>query len=120
MKSHVRKYFESVDPILFSFIDRIEPFEIEKSQDYFLSLCREIIGQQLSGRVADVIFERFLKLFSKGNITPEKLPKIPDEKIREVGTSWAKVKSLKDLAQKITNKEILLETIHTLDDAGVI
>ena len=46
--------------------------------------------------------------------------KIPDQKIRDAGLSWAKVKYLKDLADKVKNKVIHLEKLDTLSNEEVI
>lgn len=114
------KHFKKVDPILYEIAIRVEPFEFKKSNDYFVSLTREIIGQQLSGRVADVIFERFENLFPKRKITAKHLLTIPDQKLRDVGTSWGKVSFLKDLAQKVLNGEVNLKTIDNLENEEVV
>ncbi|KKU81128.1 MAG: DNA-3-methyladenine glycosylase [Candidatus Gottesmanbacteria bacterium GW2011_GWA1_47_8] len=120
MNPAIKKYFKSVDPILFSVINHIESFELVKYDDYFVCVCREIIGQQLSGKVADVIYERFLNLFPKKIVTPQQLLKLPDKKIRAIGTSWSKVSYIKDLALKIRSGEVNLKTIAELGDKEVI
>lgn len=113
-------HFKRADPILYKVALKMEPLELEKSSDYFVSLCREIIGQQLSGRVADVIFERFTNLSPRKTITPSKLLKLSDQTIRDIGTAWAKVRSLKDLAQKVEDGALNLKTIDQLDNEGVV
>ena len=120
MNDKIRNHFQSVDPILYSIIDHIEPFELVKYDDYFVCICREIIGQQLSGKVADVIYARFLALFPKNQVTPTRLMKIADEKIRQIGTSWSKITYIKDLAKKVMDREINLLTIATLPDEAVV
>ncbi len=99
---------------------RVEKPVLTKSQDYFLSLCREIVSQQLSGKSAHAIFTRFLKLFPKQKQNAQKILKFTDQKLRDVGMSWAKVKYLKDLAQKVVNKEINLKKLDGLGDLQVI
>lgn len=113
-------HFKKVDPILYKLAIKISPLDIQKSNDYFVSLTREIIGQQLSGRVADVIFERFKNLFPKKKISAKYLLTIPDQKLRSVGTSWGKVSFLKDLSQKVVNEEINFKTIDNLENEEVI
>lgn len=120
MNKKVKRHFQSVDPILFSFVDHVKPFELVTYDDYFVCVCREIIGQQLSGKVADIIYDRFLKLFPKGNITPKRVLQIPDNKIRKIGTSWSKISYIKDLARKVTSGELNLQTIASLSDEEVI
>jgi len=113
------KHFKKVDSVLYEIGLKIPPLEFEKSNDYFVSLTREIIGQQLSGRVADVIFERFKNLFPNKKITARYLLTIPDQELRDVGTSWSKVSFLKDLAEKVSNGEVDLKTIDNLENEKV-
>jgi len=112
-------HFKKVDPILYSASVKNVPFVLEKRSDHFLSLNREIIGQQLSGKVADVIFGRFMGLFPKKKVTPGHLLTLSDEAIRQIGTSWSKVTFLKDLAQRIVNRQLVLEELESLSDEEV-
>ncbi len=114
------KHFKKVDPILYELSFKIEPFEVEKSSDYFVSLTREIIGQQLSGKAAETIFGRFENLFPNRKIKAEYLLTIPNQKLRDAGTSWGKVSFLKDLALKVKKGELNLKTIDTLSNENVI
>lgn len=114
---HIINHFKKNDPVLHSAILKFESLDflvLTKSDDYFRSLCREIIGQQLAGAAADKIFGRFENLFTKKVITPEKLLQIPDQKIRDAGTSWAKVRYLKDLATKVKNCEVNLKKLDEM------
>ncbi len=117
-----REHFKQHDPVLFAILEQIEPLEeiTIVHKDYFVSLCREIIGQQLSTKVARVIFDRFSLLYPKKQITPELATKIPDQKLRDVGLSWSKVSFIKDLAQKITTKTLDLEALEMLSNELVI
>lgn len=119
---HIISHFKKVDPILHKSILQFKSLDflsVSKSDDYLRSLCREIVGQQLSGKVAHVIFERFLKLFPSKKITAKKLIAIPDKKLRAVGMSWSKVSFLKDLAKKVLTNELDLKTIDTLGNEEV-
>lgn len=120
MYKRVIEHFRLHDPILFSFIDKVEEFQLVKYEDYFVCLCREIIGQQLAGKAADAIYSRFLKLFPKSVVTPERVLKISDSKIRAIGPSWSKVKYIKDLAKKVVDGQVNLEHIATLLDEEVM
>jgi len=120
MNNKILVHFQKVDPHISSLIQAIGPITIEKSNDYFFSLCREIIGQQLSGKAADAIFTRFLTLFPTQSVSPRRINTIPDYDIRAIGVSWAKVRSIKDLAQQVIDKKLVLETIDRLKDVDVI
>lgn len=88
-------------------------------RDYFGSLCGDIIGQQLSGRVADVIFERFKKALG-GKVTPDAVLKIDGQKLRDCGMSWGKVSFIKDLASRTKSGELQARKLAKLSDEEVI
>ena len=119
MSAKARKHLQNVDAKLFSYIERITIPDFSKRQDSFTELCDTIISQQLSGKVATTIFDRFTALFPNKKITVDKLLKLSDEKIRSCGTSWAKVRSLKDLAQKVKDGKILLDSLENMSDDEV-
>lgn len=73
--------------------------------DYYWSLVGAIIGQQLSGRVADVIEGR-LKEKVKGKFNPENISALSDTDLRSCGMAWGKVTAIKDLSQRIVNNEL--------------
>ncbi len=119
MRKEIIAHFKNSDPALYSFIQKISLDPLKPSNDFFRSLCREIIGQQLGGKAADAICTRFLKLFPHGRVTAKKLFALSDDIIRGVGTSWAKVRSLKDLADKVIKKDIYLPSLIALSNEDV-
>lgn len=123
MNQKIIKHFQNVDPTLFRAFEklgRIEGITVREVEDYFTALSREIINQQLSDKVANIIFERFLNLFPKKKPTPEFAVKLEDQKLRHIGTSWAKVRYIKDLAQKIASKEVHFEKLKEMEDEEAI
>lgn len=88
-------------------------------EDYFVHLCTNIIGQQLSGKVADVIEKRFVKAVGS-TVTPDSVLKTDPQKLRDCGMSWSKVSYLKDLAQKTKDKKLKTKQLSTLSDEEVI
>lgn len=87
--------------------------------DYFQALVGDIIGQQLSGRVADVIEGR-LKGKVKGRSTPKKILKLKDEDLRTCGMAWAKVRSIKDLAERVEKRQLHIRKLNELPDEEVM
>jgi 3-methyladenine DNA glycosylase/8-oxoguanine DNA glycosylase len=63
------------------------------------SLAKSIIGQQLNGRAASAIFERFLILFD-GRPTADAILCVDDSELRRIGLSGAKTAAVRDLAEK--------------------
>lgn len=121
-------HLKSVDPIITPYaekigISKLEHRRVNKESDkksyYFISLSSSIIGQQLSGKVADVIFARFVKLFPKEKVTPEHTLKLDTEKIRMIGISYSKISYLKDLAQKFLDGEIKYDKFDKLPNGKI-
>jgi DNA-3-methyladenine glycosylase II len=123
MDQKILSHFKKVDPIIYQAYMNLanrQLMTIHLPADHFSALCREIIGQQLSTKVARVIFERFEKLFTNNKITAHYLLKLTHESLRSVGLSNSKAMFLKDLAQKVESKEIEFAKLAKLDDMSVI
>jgi DNA-3-methyladenine glycosylase II len=86
--------------------------------DYFQGLVGEIVGQQLSGRVADVIEAR-LKAKIKGRLTPDKILILSDDELRSCGMAWSKVRAIKDLSQRVKNRQLHIRKLRELPDEEV-
>lgn len=121
MIDKIYTHFKKSDPILYSTAIRVKPLETLKPRNnHFDSLLRSIINQQLSDRVSEILYERLLALLPNGLLKPEELLKIDDEKIRNAGISYSKIKYMKDLANKIILQEIDLYLISKFEDEKVI
>jgi DNA-3-methyladenine glycosylase II len=100
-------------------ITKFGVIEIHSHKDIFSSLVYSIIEQQLSSKAATTIYNRFLSLFPNGKFTPEKIINLELIQLRNIGTSWAKARSLHDLSQKIINKTLILENLPNMSDEEV-
>lgn len=123
MDKKVREHFRKVDPVLsraLADIGELEAMTTRVPKEYFSALCREIIAQQLNGKVAQIIFERFKNLFPRKKIDSKYLLKLKPEALRKTGMSHSKVKFLLNLAEKVESKIILLEKLKELDNENVI
>lgn len=98
------------DSTMKKLIDIIGDVEITLKTDYFSSIVRSIIGQQISVAAANAIYGR-LKLLLDDEITAEKLFEKSKEELREVGLTNRKVDYVKDLAEKVLTNELDLENI---------
>lgn len=114
------KHFKKTDPVLYNLALKIELEPLIKPADSFVDLVESIINQQLSGKAAATIFGRFKKLFSREQITPKKLLKLTDEKIRAAGISYSKIKYIKGIAREIVEGRLDLPKMETLNDEQVI
>lgn len=122
LSEKIYQFFNKNDKVIFQLLQlyAVEPLSQRFTADQFLyRLATDIIGQQLSVKVADVITKRFDALF-KDEITPEKVLAIADQTYRDIGMSWAKIKYVKDLAQKVEKKQINLDMLTELADEQVV
>jgi len=120
--SVVKEHFKQVDPAILTVLETLtlaDWFENRPSEDHFYNLTRNIIYQQLAGKAASTIFERFNNLLG-GNITPQVVLKFEDQSFRDVGLSWAKAKYVKDLASKVADRTIDLSKLDNLSNEAII
>jgi len=109
-----------IDPRFERLADEFGFPNYEEEKDYFESLVRNIVYQQLSGKAASTIFSRFIKLFeSKSFPLPKDILKMKRETLRGVGLSNQKVTYITDLCQKCESGELDFSLINTLDDMEV-
>lgn len=110
----------SSDLVMEKLIRQFGPLEFHPhQQDLFAEIVDSIISQQLSGKVARVIYSRFEALFPGKKVVPEFTLTIEDDKIRAIGVSWAKVKYIKDLAKKALDGTLDLKSMIKMSDAEV-
>jgi DNA-3-methyladenine glycosylase II len=75
------------------------PFELRKKKNIVLHLCASIMSQQLSIKVAAVIYKRFLNLYDGKEPTPQQIADTAFEKLRGIGLSNAKVNYVQNVAK---------------------
>lgn len=107
------------DNVLASVVNIAGLCTIKPKKNHYYNLLGSIIGQQLSTIVAGVIKERFFKFYNY-KPRPEDILKTPDELLRNLGLSWAKVKYVKDLSDKMINGEIHFRGLSKLSDDDII
>lgn len=126
MSEIIIAHFKKADPKLHKILIKVleshgdEIFNLKKHDFLFDRLVESIISQQLSVRVADVIYERVLNLMPKKKLTPEGILKNKDEDLRKAGLSHQKIKYLKDLSEKVKSGELDLDNLDNLENEEVI
>ena len=103
MTPEAHKHLSSRDPIMRLLIKEHGQCELtpETRRSPFQSLVQAVAHQQLNGTAANTILRRFRKLFPGRKFPrPEDLAGVTDEQIRAAGFSYAKIKSIRDIAEK--------------------
>ena len=85
----------------------------------FFSLCRTIVGQQISTKAADSIWAKFNKKCKK-RITPEIILKLSSRTLKSAGLSRQKVSYLKNIAKNFKNKSFSTRKLKKMDDENAI
>src|SRR5580658_4907133 len=92
-------HLKKSDPILRAIIEHVGPCRMEFGDSEFCSLAESIVYQQLNGKAAATIFERFAALAGEP-LMPEGILKLTDAQVRGAGLSKQKSAYLRDLAEK--------------------
>lgn len=94
----------------------MENFSLEKN--YYKSLVKRIIGQQVSLKVAAIFEKRVGKVWE--NFHPEKFQYIKEIDLREAGLSYRKIAYIRDLTEKYVSGELDFDKLPSLSDQEVV
>jgi DNA-3-methyladenine glycosylase II len=113
---HLRR----VDGKLVPLIDRHGHPTITPTDNAVRSLARAIVSQQLSGKAASTIWERFLALYPRKKFPrPAALLATPDAALRGAGLSGAKAAAIKDLARHVVEKKLVPARLPAATDEEI-
>tara|TARA_B110001452_G_scaffold62073_1_gene48840 strand:+ start:109 stop:735 length:627 start_codon:yes stop_codon:yes gene_type:complete len=87
--------------------------------DIFFSLCKSIVGQQISVAAANSVFLKFKKK-CKGKINAKTVNSLSSTSLKSCGLSKQKVRGIKDLAKKLLNKSFKPGLIKDMTDEEAI
>lgn len=110
----------SRDPVMARIIRQTGPLHLKKRRDVCLYLCKSIVSQQLSVKVAAVIEQRLTELLPAGMATPDSVLAVPERKLRAIGLSAAKASYLQNVARYFSELSITDATFKRMEDESVI
>ena len=109
------------DPVLAGLINRVGPLEIAYRRERFQALVRAVIFQQLAGRAALAIFQRFVEIIGKGRFpTPAQVLAASDEDLRRAGLSRGKMAYIRDLAAHVRDGKLNFRRFARMADEEII
>ena len=117
-----KKYLSKKDKVLSNLIKNYDsPSEVilTSRKNIFYSLCKSIIGQQISVAAANSVFLKFKKKCNN-KITPKVVKKLSFANLKSCGLSGQKVKGIQDLAKKIIDKSFKPSLIKKMSDEEAI
>ena len=120
--NHAKKFLSKKDKILSKLIAKYKgPFEtiLTTRKDIFFSLCKSIIGQQISVAAANSVFLKF-KLKCGNKINAKVVTKLTTSQLRSCGLSRQKISGIKNLSKQILDKSFNPKLINKMNDEEAI
>jgi len=114
-----KKYLSKKDRVMKSLIHKYKEKTLTTRKDIFFSLCKSIIGQQISVAAANSVFKKFNNACN-GKINPKIVKKITIQKLKKCGLSRQKAKGIKELSVKFSNKSFNSNLIKKMNDEEAI
>ena len=109
------------DPNLKRLFNTFDIPELDIEKNYFWSLCRSIIYQQISGKAAKTISDRFIALFpSEKNFNPKEVLDIDIDNLYTVGLSKQKASYIKNIAVAYDRNFINENNFSLMTDTEII
>ena len=114
-----KKILSKRDPVLKEIIKKYKKGFLTTRNNPFFSLCRTIVGQQISTKAADSIWSKFEKKCNK-HIIPNTVLKLSSRTLKSVGLSRQKVSYLKNIAKNFSNKSFNVNELKKMNDNEAI
>jgi len=94
--------------------------DFNQGQDYFQSLLRSIVFQQLSGKAAQTIYERLVSLIPKtSNLCPNEVLKLNKDEMRKAGLSFQKINYVRNLADYFENNSLQKNNVEKMTEEEI-
>ena len=103
------------DPVLKKIIKKFDKGYLKTRNNPFFSLCRTIIGQQISTKAAESIWLKFENKCKK-KIVPSVVLKLSSRDLRGAGLSRQKISYLKNIARSFKKKSFNIKNLKKMND----
>ncbi len=95
---------------------------LQSRGDAFTTLARSIVGQQISVRAAQAVWDRFAALATGGSplLAPASVLRLETDAMRKAGLSARKVEYLSDLARHFESGAVHVDQWQAMDDEAIV
>ena len=114
-----KRILSKKDPVLRKIIKKYKKGFLTTRNKPFFSLCRTIVGQQISTKAADSIWLRFEKK-CRNRIVPNSVLRLSSSSLKSAGLSRQKVKYLKNIAKNFKNKSFNVKELKKMENEEAI
>lgn len=101
-------------------LEKQELLLLEKRNKVYLRLCSSIMSQQLSTKVAKVIYNRFLELFKGKEPIPQQILEVPFDTLRAIGLSNAKTNYVRNVCEFFIENKVTDAKLKKMSNEEVI
>ena len=110
-----KKILSKRDPVLREIMKKYKKGFLTTKNKPFFSICRTIVGQQISTKAADSIWRKFETKCRK-KISPEIVLNLSARSLKNAGLSRQKITYLKNIAKSFKNKSFNIKDLKKMDD----
>ena len=114
-----KKYLSKKDKIMGDLVNKYSDAYLTSRKDVFFSLCKSIIGQQISVAAANSVFLKFKKKCNN-KINARTISNLSFNQLKSCGLSRQKVIGIKSLAKQTINKSFNPKLISNMSDEEAI
>ena len=114
-----KKILSKRDPILKKIIKKLNKGYLTSKDDPFFSLCRTIVGQQISIKAADSIWLKF-EIKCRKKIIPSRILKLSSTGLKSAGLSRQKITYLKNIARNFKDKSFNIKDLKKMNNDSAI
>ena len=114
-----KKILSKRDPILKKIIQKLNKGYLTSKDDPFFSLCRTIVGQQISTKAADSIWLKF-EIKCRKKIIPSRVLKLSSTGLKSAGLSRQKITYLKNIARNFKDKSFNIKDLKKMNNDSAI
>ena len=114
-----KSYLSKKDKVMKMLIKKYNDTTLTTRKDIFHSLCKSIIGQQISVAAANAVYKKFNNACN-GKISPKNVKKLGIVKLKNCGLSKQKAKGIKELSIKFVNKSFDPKLINKMNNEEAI
>ena len=116
---NAKKILSKRDPVLKKIIRKFSRGYLKTRNNPFFSICRTIVGQQISTKAADSIWIKFENKCKK-KIVPKNVIKLSFASLRSAGLSRQKISYLKNISKSFKNKSFSVKDLKKMSDEEAI
>ncbi len=113
-----RKHLMKKDRVMKRLIPQFGQACLQSRGDAFATLARSVVGQQISVKAAQTVWDRFVKL--PRQMTPAQVLRLKIDDMRAAGLSARKVEYLVDLSLHFDSGKVHVENWTAMDDEAIV